>query len=604
MGIKKNAADRSLLSNIGFVLSLMVQYKKSSIIYTAVNMLCKTLSAYLIILSPKLIADELLSETINMVHIVEILAVTGGLSFLLQNVAFWAGHRFAADVIWFKTIIKAGNKFMSMDYPKTENPEILSLCTRTEEVLKNAGEGIYGMLNLLFELCSLTMSFLLSFYLISTLNLGLSILFIGAILINFLLVEHGSRDKYRNTEKTTLERRMLHYIHDFMFQHTSGKDLRLFHMGRYLQQKYDQNISQVIDTEKQNSHIEFRCNLVTCVSTAVQEIGLFFYLIREVLFFNMSIGNFIFYFGAAKSFCGSFQEVVRDVAKLRTLSLGITTIRNFLDMESETADGIEDIPVDGGKIEIVFDNVSYRYPGQAHDTISDLSFSIKSGERLALVGMNGAGKTTLVKLMMRMYDPTKGTIMVNGTDVKKISVEKYYKLFSPVFQNTELYAMSLAENISMRPLQSTDMVWVESALEKAHLTSVVDRLPNGVRTSVLKVIDADGVEFSGGEEQRIAIARAAYKDAPCLILDEPTAALDPLAELALYQDFNELAADKLTVFISHRLASVSFCDRILLLDKGKMLEYGTHEQLIKQKGEYYSMFEAQAKFYRQEGGGS
>lgn len=597
----QKAAGWTMMSNIRFVLSLVMQYKKSALVYTLINTISKTFSTLAIVLTPKLIVDQLLADTINLWNIVIILLLTGGLSFAFQNIAFWAETRFSSDIIWFKTIIKAGNKFMTMDFPKTEDPEILSLSMRTEEVLKNAGEGVYGVLTLLFELSSFIMPTMTMVYILCMLSPVLVLIFVFVILVNFFIIKNGSRKKLINTEKVTLEKRIVQYIHNFMYQQKFGKDLRLFHMSRYLHQKYDENNEKVDESEIKNSWIELRCSLITCITTAVQEICLYFYLISSVVIYSMPISNFIFYFGASRSFCQSFQNIVKNISKLRSLSLGITIIRNFLDMESCPTEGCGPVSIDTEHMEISFCNVSFRYPGHDHYTIQNLSFSLKRGESLALVGRNGAGKTTLVKLMMRLYDPTEGTIKINGIDIRSIPIEEYYRLFSPVFQNIELYAMSLAENISMRPLEETDKERVHIAIKKANLTSMLDKLPNGIETQVLKVMQTDGVEFSGGEEQRIAIARAAYKDAPCLILDEPTAALDPLAELALYKDFNELTADKLTVFISHRLASATFCNKVILLEHGKLLEYGTHEQLLSQKGKYYAMFESQAQYYRSGG---
>lgn len=227
-----------------------------------------------------------------------------------------------------------------------------------------------------------------------------------------------------------------------------------------------------------------------------------------------------------------------------------------------------------------------------------LNMTLRPGEKLAVVGLNGAGKTTMIKLLLRLYDPTQGYITLNGTDIRRFKREEYYRLFSPVFQNVEVLAFPIAENISMRAATDTDRDRAKSAADEAGLGDKIASLPRGIDSELLKVVDEEGVDLSGGERQKLALARALYKAAPIVVLDEPTSALDALAEQQLYERFNRMIGDKSAIYISHRLASTRFCDKVAMFVDGNMIEYGSHEELMATGGQYARMFELQAQYYQ------
>ena len=250
-------------------------------------------------------------------------------------------------------------------------------------------------------------------------------------------------------------------------------------------------------------------------------------------------------------------------------------------------------------LEIVFDHVSFRYPHAEKNVFTDLNFTIHAGERLAIVGVNGAGKSTLVKLMTGLFAPTEGHIYINGVDIKEIQKEELYELYSAVFQEVNVLAFTIRENIGCQA-RTVDDARVQTALEKVGLWSKVEALEAGLDQMMLKVIDENGTDFSGGERQKLSIARGLYKDAPMVIMDEPTAALDALAEAEIYENFSSLVEGKTAVYISHRLASTRFCDKIALFDAEGLEEYGSHEELMEKKGKYYDMFVVQGKYYQEE----
>jgi ABC-type multidrug transport system fused ATPase/permease subunit len=276
--------------------------------------------------------------------------------------------------------------------------------------------------------------------------------------------------------------------------------------------------------------------------------------------------------------------------------------RTFMDYPTEeTGDFLELSKVlDGKSPSFEFKNVSFRYEGAEQYALKNLNMSFPAGQRLAVVGLNGAGKTTFIKLLLRLYDVTEGEILLNGVNIKRFRRNEYYKVFAPVFQNVELFAFPMAENVSMQSPGNTDKELAKECINMAGLKQKVDSLEKGVDTELLKIVHEDGVDLSGGEKQKLALARALYKNAPVIVLDEPTAALDALAEYELYQNFDKMIQEKSAVYISHRLSSTRFCDVIAMFVAGEMVEYGTHEELLAKGGFYAEIFEVQAQYYETE----
>ena len=251
-------------------------------------------------------------------------------------------------------------------------------------------------------------------------------------------------------------------------------------------------------------------------------------------------------------------------------------------------------------ISFEFRDVSYRYEGTEQYALRHLNLTLEAGSKLAVVGLNGAGKTTFIKLLLRLYDATEGVILLNGIDIRKFRRAEYYQLFAPVFQNVEIFAFPMAENVSMKCPDNTNRTRSYACLAQAGMTSKLERLTKGIDTQLLKIFYDDGIDLSGGERQKLALARALYKDAPVIVLDEPTAALDPLAEYQLYRQFNELIGSRSVVYISHRLSSTRFCDHVAMFRDGEMIEYGTHDALLVSGGSYAELFHIQAQYYQEE----
>jgi len=312
---------------------------------------------------------------------------------------------------------------------------------------------------------------------------------------------------------------------------------------------------------------------------------------------SIGIGDFVLYFGAVTGFSGFVSRIVSDLNMLNYANLQINDLRAFLDNTDEPEPD-NPVPLPEGPFSIEFQKVSFSYTPDGDPVLRDFSLTIAPGEKIALVGVNGVGKTTIVKLLCGFYKPNSGKILLNGISLDRYRKKDLYSLFSAVFQDIFIMPFTLAENISLHTLEKTDMDRVEACLRRVGLWDAIAAYPEGIRSFMLKEV-MDGIVLSGGQNQKLLMARALYKDAPVLILDEPTAALDPIAESETYQQFHTLAGGKTSLYISHRLASTRFCDRIVFLADGVAAEVGTHDQLMAKGGAYAEMFEVQSHYYKE-----
>ena len=496
---------------------------------------------------------------------------------------------------------KRMDKLFHTDFKNMESPDFLDYAQRAKTAL-NRGKGFHGVLYQSRNFIAQGTLMILSAALIGIQNLLMMIIF---IVISFGIVKISSfftkRDKIKFSDAMSPTWRKMNYLESTKKNFDFAKDIRLFNMSN----AFFNQLSGVNETYKELNRKHHNRMVLWEVSLGsvliVQKILMYTWLVYNVVTGAYQISDFVLYVGLVSTFHASVGYVNWIYSDMRTNSLMINDYRNFVDWKEdrETADEkdghITEINLD--KFEFRFENVSFKYPGHDNYVLKNVNLTIKNGAKLAVVGVNGAGKTTFIKLMMKLYEPSEGRILLNDVDIKEYNREEYFKLFSPVFQNVECFAMPIYQNISFAEEDKTDMNKINEVLEQSGLSEKINSYEKGIHTNLLKIFDKEGIDLSGGEKQRLAMARALYKDGKVVILDEPTAALDALAEDRMYREFENMIYGKTAVFISHRLGSTRFCDKIAMFEDGTIVEEGTHEELMAKNGKYAYMFGIQSQYY-------
>lgn len=416
--------------------------------------------------------------------------------------------------------------------------------------------------------------------------------------VSFFAAKRSARWEYAHREENEKYIAKLRDICNKSESIAIAKDIRIFGLEDWLRDIYSGVLNLDWGYICGHGKAHLFSDLVDVALTIARNAIAYVYLLGMVLRQGLSASEFLLYFTAVSGFTAWVTGILKQTTTLRQESLDLSELREFLEYpEPFRFEGGTPIP-QTNTYELKLENVSYRYPEANQDTIHHMNLTVHPGEKLAIVGLNGAGKTTLVKLLCGFLDPTQGRVLLNGQDIREFNRREYYGLFSAVFQEFSVLDVTVAENVSQQA-EGTDEKRVWDCIEKAGLTKVIQNLPNGLQTHVGREVYLDGIQLSGGETQRLMLARALYKNAPILLLDEPTAALDPIAENDIYQKYDSMTAGKLSLFISHRLASTRFCDRILFLKDGAIAEEGTHESLLKLGGDYAKLFDVQSRYYQE-----
>ena len=496
---------------------------------------------------------------------------------------------------------KRMDKLFHTDFKNMESPDFLDYAQRAKTAL-NRGKGFHGVLYQSRNFIAQGTLMILSAALIGIQNLLMMIIF---IVISFGIVKISSfftkRDKIKFSDAMAPTWRKMNYLESTTKNFDFAKDIRLFNMSN----AFFNQLSGVNETYKELNRKHHNRMVLWEVSLGsvliVQKILMYTWLVYNVVTGAYQISDFVLYVGLVSTFHASVGYVNWIYSDMRTNSLMINDYRNFVDWKEdrETADEkdghITEINLD--KFEFRFENVSFKYPGHDNYVLKNVNLTIKNGAKLAVVVVKCDGKTTFIKLMMKLYEPSEGRILLNDVDIKEYNREEYFKLFSPVFQNVECFAMPIYQNISFAEEDKTDMNKINEVLEQSGLSEKINSYEKGIHTNLLKIFDKEGIDLSGGEKQRLAMARALYKDGKVIILDEPTAALDALAEDRMYREFENMIHGKTAVFISHRLGSTRFCDKIAMFEDGTIVEEGTHEELMAKNGKYAYMFGIQSQYY-------
>ena len=597
--------DFGLRKNTAYVLSKAKKYCFSALPFGFTDMLCGSLTGYFWGIAGKFVIDIIASnapQDEKITSLIWAVAVIFAAALVVFGAQVFAGSRVWPRYIQIRmrVIHEREEKAMRLDYDMLERPEALDLHQRACNATGNNNEGFEGMYHDLQDMGKNLVTVIVAFTAVLVLDWRL-ILAIGLLAVVSFLFYHRTvkDDKKQVWDRLAPVWRQSSYMARVTQHFDYAKDVRLFSMQGFLLKKQRHIFDFREDRTDAHHNMWNRYAIFGQVLNVISRA-----LVYTVLYFAvlsdeepLSIGNFTLYLSLAMSFSDALIRLLQRFGDFSRHSMEVDDLRSFLELENEEPEDPLPVP-ETDEIEICFKDVSYRYHKSDKYAVEHLNLTLHPGERLAVVGLNGAGKTTMIKLLLRLYEPTEGSITLNGTDIRRFRREDYYRLFSPVFQNVEVFATSLTENISLLPADETDRSKAEDCLCRAGLEEKLASLPHGLDSEVLKVVSEEGIDLSGGEKQKLALARALYKGAPVVVLDEPTAALDALAEKQLYERFDGMIGKKSAVYISHRLASTRFCDHIAMFKDGKMCEYGTHEELMARHGEYAHMFEVQAQYYQ------
>lgn len=574
-------------------------------IHKRVILMCVLIAAVQVMLNlTKLyVTPEILSKVESGASVQDLLATIGlftAVMFLLMGAnSYLHENRLPAEVDVRTAVNRLiTRKTCETSYPNTRDPKVLKMKEQAEQATSSNLEATEHIWTTLTQIITNIAGFVIYLMLIKELNLFLMMIVIVSAAIGFFVTKYINEWEYRHREeKETYEKELSYYLRKSR-QLELAKDIRIFGLTTWLKELQTKSLKMLSAFIGRREKAYIWANIVDILVTLSRNGIAYVYLIWKTLNQGLSASEFLLYFSAISSFSTWVTGILSEFTQLHKESIALSKIQEYLDIPEmfKFEDGIQ--PPTANAYEIKLENVTFRYPGTETNIIENLNLTIHAGENLAVVGLNGAGKTTLVKLICGFYDPTKGRVLLNGQDIRDFNRRQYYELFSAVFQEFSILDTTIAQCVA-QSVDHIDHEKVLDCLEKAGLMSAVNKFPEGVNTHIGREVYLDGVMLSGGQTQRLMLARALYKDGAVLVLDEPTAALDPIAENDIYMKYNEMTLGKTSVFISHRLASTRFCDRIIFIENGGISEEGTHDELIEKNGSYANLFDVQSRYYKE-----
>lgn len=501
------------------------------------------------------------------------------------------------DIFRLSIMKKTTHVIYNIDYPLIISEEGQKLYAQANN-LTASPDHLFG--RFIKELSNLMTAFIsLVMYMSLVLRVDQLYLVLITLLVAGLLIFKALQKKIapQITEAMSFNGKQNGYMRRLYGDLRLAKDIRLYQMADWFKEIQTQVIADYHHLMRPKNNLVFAENTFLSIGIILITMFAYYQSVGLIVAGQLAVSGFVVYVGAVTLLAGTITQFVNQVATLDRDLAEMKYYDNFMNQVPVFNHGQGlDVPIEGVTIELK--NVSYTYPYQTHKTLNNLSAVFKPGEKVAIVGENGAGKTTLIKLICGLLLPDEGDILINGHPHTAFNIHDYYQLFSTVFQDTFLMTYTIRETI-LQGL-NVDEVAYQRVLKQSGVDKMIEKLPQGDQTKIVRNIATDAIQLSGGQLQKLKLAQALYKDAPVLILDEPTAALDPLAENEIYQDYLRFSEEKLSFFISHRLSSTRFCDRIIYLKQGQITEVGNHQELMDQQKDYYRLYEAQAYYYRED----
>lgn len=499
-------------------------------------------------------------------------------------------------------LIKLLNRKMATtSYPNLEDEKFKKLSTKASGSTDSNSAATEAVWNTLTQLLTNTAGFIIYVLLLTNVQPLLIVIILATSLVSYFIGNYLGGYDYRHRDENAILNKHLDCMDNCMNSFDGAKDIRIFGLRPWLDELYTKARNACVAFEAKANGIRLWGSVADLVMAFLRNGAAYAYLIALVINKGLSVPEFLLFFSAVGGFSSWVTGILKNLNTLHKQSLELSTVRECLEYPEpfRFEDGEHITAEPDRKYELRLEDVSFRYPGAEKFTLEHINLTLHPGEKLAVVGLNGAGKTTLIKLMCGFYDPTEGRVTLDGKDIRDYNRRDYYTLFSAVFQTFSVLAGSIKTNVAQRE-DDIDMERVKDCVAKAGLTEKIESLPDGYDTRLVRTVYEDATMLSGGETQRLMLARALYKNAPFVMLDEPTAALDPIAEADMYNKYNDMTKGRSSVYISHRLASTRFCDRIILIADGGIKEEGTHDELMAKGGRYAELFGVQSKYYKEE----
>lgn len=592
----------NLWQNTGYMIAMAWRYQKS-VLWIGLAMAAAAAGQNVaeLLIAPMVL--EKIEKGAPLSQLLLVIALFTGLLFLLMglNAYLDTNNLWGRIFVRTKIIGEINLKRDTTSYPNTLDADYQNAYQKSKDATGGNNRATEAIWTALTALLTNLMGFAAYLVMLSGLSVWAAVLVTLTAVAGYLVNKRINSWGYRHREEGERYDKRITYLEKIALSRGYAKDIRIFGLGGWISDLWQDTMRLLRAFLLKRERVYIWANIVDLALTFLRSGAAYAYLIWLALNHGLSTSQFLLYFAAIGGFTQWVTGILSQLSTLHQQCLDISAVREYLEWPEpfKFADG-KPLPREKVKqCELTLEDVSYRYPETPKDTLSHINLTLHPGEKLAIVGLNGAGKTTLVKLLCGFLDPTSGRVLLNGQDIRQYNRDDYYALFSAVFQDFSVMEDSAAVNVAQR-VNGIDVPRVWRCLEQAGLKEKIESLPKGLDTPIGRLIFEDGVELSGGQTQRLMLARALYKDAPILALDEPTAALDPIAERDIYEKYNDMTAGKSSLFISHRLASTRFCSRIIYLADGRIAEEGTHEALLKKNGGYAELFHVQSKYYQEE----
>ena len=586
-----------------------------------INSILNAISPFIFIFMGAEILNAL-SRSENVNHIYFLFIFTIVLNVSVQEIKNILSHaiNIKNSVFENKFNMFLNSKTLDMDYGDIENPETHTKRQRINEIRNMNGGGIWRLVyqsgdvvnSLFLIIISIAITYR-AFIIYSSIPQNnfidliispvSSIILLVFIIVNTLITIHLTAVSTKKNQTIAdgiipSNRRFNYLLDNYIRSYHAGKDIRLYNQKQMIMEHFQKLINNLFPILDKLERHKIKYDNINTIFSSIIGLLVYIFIGVKAIYGLIGLGDLFKFINSINMFSWGLTGFLNTFGMLRTNNEYLEVLYDYLDIPNEKYQGTLSVEKrDDNEYDIEFKNVSFKYPGTDVYALKNLNLKFNIGQRMAVVGMNGSGKTTMIKLLCRLYDPTEGEIKLNGFDIKKYDYDEYTALFSVVFQDFKLFSFTLSQNVAA--VVNYDSEKVAQTLAKSGFDTRLENMPKGIETPLYKDFEEDGVEISGGEAQKIALARALYKDAPFIVLDEPTAALDPIAEFEIYSKFNEIVGDKTAIYISHRLSSCRFCNEIAVFHEGELIQRGSHDTLIAdESGKYYELWNAQAQYYQ------